>query len=123
MPGQEDSDDDFRPALTLRKRKSMPYYNKISKCNKPNISQRKRSSGPAPDKEAQGKKMAIDAPFLPGISPVTTRDELAIIGKKVVVIKTTINNIWKPAYIQPLHELVNITKWSCIHLPLSNISL
>ncbi|ORE12384.1 hypothetical protein BCV71DRAFT_281679, partial [Rhizopus microsporus] len=63
MPGQEDSDDDFRPALTLRKRKSMPYYNKISKCNKPNISQRKRSSGPAPDKEAQGKRNGHRCPI------------------------------------------------------------
>ena len=74
-------------------------------------------------KKHKGKEKTIDVPFLPGISSVTTRGELAIIGKKAVVIKTAINNIWKPAYIQPLHELVKITKWSCIHLPLSNISL
>ncbi|CAO3691173.1 unnamed protein product [Rhizopus microsporus] len=64
MPGQEDSDDDFRPALTLRKRK------KNVQAAQPQI------------KKHKGKEMATDVPFLPGISPVTTRDELAIIGKK-----------------------------------------
>ncbi|RCH78961.1 hypothetical protein CU097_002268, partial [Rhizopus azygosporus] len=68
--GQEDSDDGFQPALTLRKRK------KNVQAAQPQI------------KKYKGKEKAIDAPFLPGIRPVTTRDELAIIGKKVVTQKS-----------------------------------
>ncbi|GAA5805808.1 hypothetical protein HPULCUR_011334 [Helicostylum pulchrum] len=62
-----------------------------------------KSTSTATDKADLNIKKAADS----GASSTNTKEEPAI-SKQVIAVKATISNIWKPEYLQPLHEFVDI---------------
>ncbi|KAI9251670.1 hypothetical protein EDC94DRAFT_681408 [Helicostylum pulchrum] len=61
-----------------------------------------KSTSTATDKADLTIKKAADS----GARPTNTKEPA--ISKQVIAVKETISNIWKPEYLQPLHEFVDV---------------
>ncbi|CEG82902.1 hypothetical protein RMATCC62417_16893 [Rhizopus microsporus] len=120
---EENSDDDFQPTIT-RKRKSR-------EPTPVNSSQKRMKKGK--EKSSSSTSTAIveskssgDAPLTK--STVATAKHNAVsdsnnssanantVKKRVIAVKTTVKSIWNPNYTQALHELVNITNTLVTHM-------
>ncbi|KAI7902720.1 uncharacterized protein BX663DRAFT_536548 [Cokeromyces recurvatus] len=55
------------------------------------------------------------SPVSEASSVAATEINIEVADKRVIAVKTTVKNIWKPAYIEPLQDLVNITNTIVTH--------
>lgn len=55
------------------------------------------------------------SPVSEASSIATTKRNIKVADKRVITVETTVKNIWKPQYIKPLQDLVDITNTIVTH--------
>ncbi|KAG1137651.1 hypothetical protein G6F37_011068 [Rhizopus arrhizus] len=80
-----------------------------------------KSTSAAVEPSTTASKTSLTFPSLSSLCPVPTDKASDIkegpkkISKRVMTIKTTVKNIWKPVYLQPLYDLVHTTNLLVTH--------
>ena len=107
------SSDDFNespPAIhTLRSRGGSKYGSEFTVAESSSSVSKRR---PVESKRSPTPEVFITASK--SSTSVTARDSEKI-SKRVITVKTTAKNIWKPLYLQPLYDLVNTTNSLITH--------
>lgn len=96
-----DSDNDFCETIT----------SKATSGESSKFTARKESKGFSTSTAGTAKSSPVSEASL----IAATKRNIEVADKRVIVLKTTVKNIWKPEYIKPLHDLVDINNTIVTH--------
>ncbi|GAA5800565.1 hypothetical protein HPULCUR_006001 [Helicostylum pulchrum] len=101
----DDSGDNFmEPIVPYVSSKSRPSFKQGTYSSKPSASSSEPSASAKPYISSSKQSGPYSKPSGSSVQPGSSED---LPFKKIMAVKTTVNNIWKHEYLNPLHELVD----------------